>query len=119
MVFNVVFANYDDHLKNHSFIYNELNNKWYLAPAYDLTYSLNPMLNFNLVSRALSINNKRVDIQLQDLLSIAEKYTIKNPKGIIRQVQNLKTFWREQAHLLGISDKVILNIEKEFCEFQC
>ena len=119
MVFNVVFANYDDHLKNHSFIYNELNNKWYLAPAYDVTYSLNPMLNFNLVSRALSINNKRVDIQLQDLLSIAEKYTIKNPKGIIRKVQNHKIFWREQAQLLGISDKVILNIEKEFCAFQC
>lgn len=119
MVFNVVFANYDDHLKNHSFLYNQHKDKWQLSPAYDLSYSLNPMLHFNVVARALSINNKRVDIQLQDLLSIAEKYTIKNPKGIIRQVQGMRNYWKEQAQVLGISVKVIANIEKAFCEFPC
>ena len=45
MVFNVAFANYDDHLKNHSFIYSKTNANWRLAPAYDLVYPLNPFLN--------------------------------------------------------------------------
>ena len=31
MVFNVVFRNVDDHLKNHSFIYNKEENKWNLG----------------------------------------------------------------------------------------
>jgi serine/threonine-protein kinase HipA len=37
MVFNVLAKNRDDHAKNFSFIYTE--SGWYLAPAYDLTYS--------------------------------------------------------------------------------
>jgi len=37
MVFNVLTSNKDDHSKNFSFIYK--NNKWQVAPAYDLVYS--------------------------------------------------------------------------------
>ncbi len=37
MVVNIVAINKDDHAKNFSFIYKE--NKWGLAPAYDITYS--------------------------------------------------------------------------------
>ena len=39
MCFNVYAHNRDDHSKNFSFLYNEGQNKWELAPAYDLTYS--------------------------------------------------------------------------------
>lgn len=38
MVFNVICANKDDHAKNFSFLCE--NGKWSLAPAYDITYSL-------------------------------------------------------------------------------
>ena len=34
MIFNVVFLNSDDHLKNHSFIYDEEQDKWNISPAY-------------------------------------------------------------------------------------
>ena len=37
MVFNVVCQNRDDHAKNFSLLYDE--DKWSLAPAYDITYS--------------------------------------------------------------------------------
>jgi len=37
--FNVFFHNRDDHSKNFSFLYDEQNKQWHLAPAYDLTYS--------------------------------------------------------------------------------
>src|SRR5699024_2328167 len=52
MVFNVVFANTDDHLKNFSFIFNASENKWNLAPAYDLTYPLDALKNYLRVTRA-------------------------------------------------------------------
>jgi len=90
MVFNVVFANTDDHMKNHSFIYNPESDRWQLSPAYDITYSANPLIDFKKLNRALSINGKRSEINRKDLLTIAEAYTIKNPKGIIEEVQAQK-----------------------------
>jgi len=82
MVFNFVFANIDDHLKNFSFIYNKEKDRWNLAPAYDLTYPLDALKNYTRISRALSINGKRNGITRKDLLEIADQFTIKNPKAI-------------------------------------
>lgn len=83
MVFNVIFFNIDDHLKNHSFIYDDLTNKWNLAPAYDITYALNPLFQVRNVNRALSINGKRNGITNKDFLQIADQFTIKNAKNVI------------------------------------
>ena len=114
MVFNLVFCNYDDHLKNHSFSYNETLDNWSLSPAYDVTYSLNPLLNFTRKSRVLSINNKRINIQLEDILAVADEFTIKNPKGIIELVQNTIPFWEEKAKSIGIPLLVIQKIKEDF-----
>ncbi len=113
MVFNVVFKNVDDHLKNHSFIYNKGENKWNLAPAYDLTYALNPLFTFKTTSRALSINGKRTDITIKDFLVIAEEFVIKNPKGIIKEVQTLIPRWMEVAEELEIPEHISKVIQKE------
>jgi len=114
MVFNVVFSNTDDHLKNHSFAYNETNDKWNMTPAYDLTYSLNPLINYKRTSRALSINTKRVDISLADVLTIADKYTIKNPKGIIKKVQSAIVHWEQFMEEHNIPSNIITSIKKDF-----
>lgn len=114
MVFNLVFQNIDDHLKNHSFMYDKENNNWQLAPAYDLTYALNPLLNYTSVSRALSINNKRQKINLKDVLLIAEEYAIKNPKGIIEEIEQVTSQWQLIAKELEISEKIINRIENDF-----
>ncbi|WPY97804.1 type II toxin-antitoxin system HipA family toxin [Christiangramia sp. OXR-203] len=113
MVFNLVFRNVDDHLKNHSFIYDKENNNWNLAPAYDLTYALNPLITFKTTSRALSINGKRTEITLKDVLSIAEEFSIKNPKGIIEEIQALIPSWMEIAGELEISEKIKDRINKD------
>lgn len=39
MCFNVFAHNRDDHSKNFTYMYDEENSRWYLSPAYDLTYS--------------------------------------------------------------------------------
>lgn len=118
MVFNVVFSNIDDHMKNHSFIYNKVENSWNLGPAYDITYPLNLKLNYLRKARALSINNKRNEITLDDLMVVAETFSIKNPKKIIREVQNAVLSWRPFAEALKIPEFVITGIGSEFQNFK-
>ncbi|MES2544286.1 MAG: type II toxin-antitoxin system HipA family toxin [Bacteroidota bacterium] len=118
MIFNVVFANHDDHLKNHSFIYNKTNDSWNLAPAYDITYPFNLNLNILTKSRALAINNKRTDINLKDVLLIADNYSIKNPLKIIREVQSATTEWEEITKKLELPQFVINVIAKEWQVFE-
>ncbi len=110
MIFNVIFRNTDDHLKNHSFIYNEEKDKWRLSPAYDLTFALNPLLDFRKANRALSVNNKRNGIRLQDVLAIADKFTIKNPKGIIKEVQSMIEVLKILMKEYDFSKKVTSNV---------
>jgi serine/threonine-protein kinase HipA len=118
MIFNIVFANHDDHFKNHSFVYDASNDRWHLSPAYDLTYSLNPLVNFKRTSRALAINNKRVDILLEDVRTIAEKFTIRNVANIIEQVQSGITFWLETAKGLDIPAKIVQRISKDLVKLR-
>lgn len=115
MVFNVVFANYDDHLKNFTFLYHDEQNKWNLAPAYDLTYPLNILLNFHSATRALSINGKRTGITHADLLNMAEEYSIKDAKSIIREIEEATTRFRALCTALEIPSGIIGKIENEFC----
>lgn len=117
MVFNVVFCNYDDHMKNHAFSYDPASDRWKLSPAYDLTYAINPKLKVTRYARALSINGKRDHILLEDLLYIAEKYTIRNPKGIISEVVKATEEWPVLAVKLGIPNKIVDLIDKDFKRF--
>jgi serine/threonine-protein kinase HipA len=117
MIFNLVFANHDDHLKNHSFLYDEEQDEWGLAPAYDITYSLNPELNIKTKSRALSVNGKRTEIGLEDVKVIAQKYTIKNYKGVIEEVQESTLYWKTVASEVGIPDTFRDSIFKNFALF--
>lgn len=112
MVFNIVFANADDHLKNHSFIYDKTQNNWALAPAYDLTFPFNTDLNFTHVNRALSVNNKRIKITREDVLKIAETYSVKNPVGIINDVLATTEEWESAAQALKLPQKLITTIRK-------
>ncbi|MEP5341000.1 MAG: type II toxin-antitoxin system HipA family toxin [Algibacter sp.] len=118
MVFNLVFRNVDDHLKNHSFIYIKESNSWNLGPAYDLTYALNPLFTFKTTSRALSINGKRTSLTVKDILTIAEEFSIKNPKGIIEDVQALIPRWSALATELEIPENIIKAIQKEIKEIE-
>lgn len=114
MVFNVVFANTDDHLKNFSFIYDDVKNQWNLAPAYDLTYPLNPLINYTRISRVLSINGKRQDISRKDLLQLADDFSIKSPNSIIEEVINLIPSFKEKCIQHKVPLSIIARIESDF-----
>jgi len=114
MVFNLTFANHDDHLKNQSFIYDESRDSWELAPAYDLTYSLNPELNIKTRSRALSINGKRTNINIDDLRLIADKYTVKNFRKIVAEIEASVEYWQQTMKENQVPDSIVNAMRKNF-----
>ncbi|MHA8062176.1 type II toxin-antitoxin system HipA family toxin [Aquirufa beregesia] len=117
MVFNLVFFNIDDHLKNHSFCYDADKDRWHLAPAYDLTYSASLKLNRLKTNRALSVNHKRNQITKQDIMLLADKYAIKSPEKSIQHIQQAIPFLLQQMRELSIPDTICAKIQQDLGEF--
>ena len=95
MVFNVLATNYDDHTKNISFILKK-DDKWRLAPAYDLCFSYDPN-NYWVNKQTLSVNGKRLGINKKDLVSIAKNNNIKKGEDIIDEVNTTIKSWESYA----------------------
>jgi serine/threonine-protein kinase HipA len=95
MVFNVLARNHDDHTKNHSFLMDK-SGKWSLAPAYDLCYTYSPSGKWT-SKHQLSLNGKRDNFTMQDLLQVAEKQNIKNAKEMIAQILDIVSQWTKYA----------------------
>ena len=100
MVFNVLSRNQDDHTKNISFLMFP-DGKWQLSPAYDITYAYNPD-NFWLKAHQMSVNGKRENFSLEDLLAVAKNVAINKPLEIIKKVQDVVTNWEHYARISGI-----------------
>lgn len=79
MVFNIIARNHDDHSKNFAFILN--NDKWSLAPAYDLAYSYKPGSPW-VHSHWMSLNGKRDNFTRSDFYSLEKLSPIFNKKKI-------------------------------------
>jgi serine/threonine-protein kinase HipA len=71
-------------------------------------------MNYTRTSRALSINGKRVDIYLEDVLNIAETFTIKNPKKVIQEIQDSIAYWNDQANKLNLPATIIQSVQRDF-----
>lgn len=100
MVFNVIARNQDDHTKNISFLMDK-RGVWRLSPAYDVTYSYNPEGIWTSMHQ-MSINGKRDDFTLQDLMIVGEKISYKNHKEAIQQVVNVVSNWDHYVQKTGI-----------------
>ena len=88
---------------------------WKLSPAYDLTFSYNP--NSLWVSKhQMTINGKRENITLDDVLSTAKIMRISKRKAlnIIDEVKYALNNWQKYAIDLGINNEIIKEIEKYF-----
>lgn len=95
MIFNVMARNQDDHTKNISFLMNS-DGKWSLSPAYDVTFAFNPS-NFWLKAHQMTINGKKENIVLNDVLSLAKNVNIKKPLQIIEECREAILKWDEFA----------------------
>ena len=95
MVFNVLSRNHDDHTKNHSFIMNP-NGTWKLAPAYDLCYTYSPSGQWT-NKHQMSVNAKRDNFTIEDLLKIGSEQGINRPKSIIGEIRDVIATWETLA----------------------
>ncbi|WP_109301068.1 type II toxin-antitoxin system HipA family toxin [Aquimarina sp. AU474] len=100
MVFNVIARNQDDHTKNISFLMDR-QGQWRLSPAYDITYSYNPVGIWTSMHQ-MSINGKRDDFTMQDLIAVGDKISFKNSKEAIQQTLNVVSNWSYYAQKAGI-----------------
>lgn len=85
MCFNVFSHNRDDHSKNFSYLYDEQEGKYKLAPAYDLTYS-----NSLNGEHAMTVNGNGTCPGLSDILAVAAGIGIGQPQAekIAREIRN-------------------------------
>lgn len=102
MVFNVLATNFDDHTKNFSFILKK-DDRWRLAPAYDLCFSFDPT-NHWVNKQTLSINGKRLEITKEDLMTIAKNNNIKKGDKIIDEMNSIIKSWTTYASQANVNN---------------
>jgi serine/threonine-protein kinase HipA len=114
IVFNILIANTDDHLRNHAFLYAGPNG-WRLSPAYDL----NPVptdIKPRILSTAITEDDATGDIDLA--LQVAPHFGLnaKNTKATIDEVKTALASWRKVAAKLGLSAREIDRMKSAFLD---
>ncbi len=100
MVFNLVARNQDDHTKNTAFMM-DTDGTWYLTPAYDVSYSYLPG-SFWVDTHQMTVNGKRDDFTLDDLLSVASQVRGMDARRIIKEVCEAVAQWPRFAREAGV-----------------
>lgn len=110
MVFNVIARNCDDHTKNFAFRLIQ-NKRWELTPAYDICFAYRPDSEW-VSQHNLSINGKRKDITLDDLLAVAKAMNIKKATVIVNQISETVKKWYEFAEEVNVEKSIKEQIGK-------
>ena len=110
MVFNVLARNCDDHTKNFAFRLKK-DSKWELAPAYDVCHAYQPKHKW-VSQHALSINNKRDNITIEDLLIIWKSIKNKKATEVVKEISNTVDQWKSFAKEVDVSPKLRDEIAK-------
>jgi len=99
VVFNVVSANRDDHLRNHGFLRSPAG--WRLSPAFDM----NPSFKKDEHVLSLDLYNRQPDLGI--VLSTAENYRVEIGRAgkIISDVCNVVGKWKARASKLGLASQ--------------
>jgi serine/threonine-protein kinase HipA len=114
MVFNLVARNQDDHTKNIAFLMNK-EGQWSLAPAYDVTYSHNPVGAWT-ATHQMTINGKRDDFTVEDLKQCAQTAGLKRGRAqtILTEVTEVVSQWPSFADKAGLPRKQTKAIQQAF-----
>jgi len=115
MVFNVMARNCDDHPKNFAFLLRP-GGTWRLAPAYDLTFSYRPESKW-VSQQFMSVNGQFNGITRKDLLTEADRFSVRNPGGIIAEVSAALNAFPEWAAKAGLAPGKADEVAKQFLRF--
>jgi len=105
MVFNVVARNQDDHTKNIAFLMDRTG-EWRLSSAFDLTWNYNPQGDWTNMHQ-MTINGKRDEFTIADLLEVAHQQGIKNSLETIEMTVDTLNRWEEFARETGVQTDLI------------
>lgn len=112
MAFNVMARNCDDHTKNFSFLLHE-GRSWELAPAYDVTHAYNPRGEWT-YQHLMSVNGKFQGIARDDLLSDADRFSVRKPREILGEVRAAIENWSAFALEAGMEDTLRDRVTQDF-----
>ena len=112
IVFNILIANTDDHLRNHGFLYDAAGG-WRLSPAYDM----NPT-PADVKARVLSLAIDEADdtASLTVALGMARQCGLKASaaRAIVAEVQSAVAQWRSCAATHGLKPRDVARMESAF-----
>lgn len=104
-VFNYLSGVCDDHDKNFSFALKE-DGIWRLAPAYDVTFTVNLRDRFIGDRHALSLSDKNRQVSRDDILRFADQGDIRNASHILEEIEEAIGSFQAIASEVGIDEKV-------------
>ena len=129
MVFNMLFGNTDDHLRNHALLYDRTAKQWHLSPAYDLNPSdmeylkqghalnfvdFNNLPNLKLcndLKEYFAVNKELYKQIVEDCLKAAEKFEeIAKKNGI--KAQNIE-YMKKCSYFYEVMQEHKINIRKQ------
>ncbi len=113
MIFNCLAKNYDDHVKNISFLMDK-DGKWSLAPAYDVTYAYKKD-SIWLSRHQMSIGGKLDNISQDDIICVGRTMNIKDErsKQILEQIYEITKKWISYAEESNVPEAYADRIQKE------
>ena len=109
MVFNVLTHNQDDHAKNFSFMYRD--DRWFLSPAYDLTYSTSGYQG----QHSTSVNGSGLPNR-SDMLRLAKRHGIARSETIIDEVRSAVADWATHGFSAGLTRARIHEFARIFAQ---
>ena len=109
MAFNIVARNQDDHVKNIAFLMDR-SGRWWLSPAFDVTYSYNPEGWTG--AHQMTLNGKRDGFEVSDFVACARNASLRRGRAtaILREVQGAVSRWREFAEAAGVPEHSLRRI---------
>ena len=112
MAFNIMARNCDDHTKNFAFLLRE-GGAWALAPAYDVTHAHNPKGEWTR-QHLMSVNGKFDAIAREDLLLIADRFSVPRAAAILAEVRAAIERWPEFAPAAEVPPGAANRIARDF-----
>jgi serine/threonine-protein kinase HipA len=108
VVFNMLTANRDDHLRNHGFI--RVASGWQLAPAFDM----NP--NTYRDTHVLSLDGAVVTPDVDAVLATSELYRLPRSRAdaLVQEVRAVVGGWKDEARAAGLGSTEIARMQRAF-----
>ena len=101
MVFNILISNTDDHLRNHGFLYQDLDG-WRLSPAYDL----NPVpvdIRPRILTTSITEDDGTASLELAFEVAPQFELGAKEARLIVHRICKAVSSWQAVGKKLGIS----------------